>query len=233
VVVEAEPPAGWVAAEIAQPPLASGSGASFVGWRAWRARAGSGASAESAGRAGDGEAALVTACAVTPIPGWVEDMRAAVTYRTTALAAAAAERVVGAPVEARETGDMPEAPAAPGGSSGRYALRVAGAPEGAASVGVARTFVAFDGDRVATCFAVCAESGSGSGSGPRGPRACDASVAAGRIAGGTAPPRPGLVVGAVTWAVHHPERSAVGAAVALSALAVLAVAARRKPRSRI
>jgi hypothetical protein len=111
------------------PPLAEGSGASWVQENAWRSP--------------DGEATLATGCVATPVPGWVEDMRPQVAARTVALAGAVAERAVGAPVDARS-----------GGGEGVLVLRPVSDLEGP-PVGSARTFVGFDGPSVVTCFAVC------------------------------------------------------------------------------
>ena len=72
--VAVDPPAGWVATELEKPKIAEGSGAVITGWTAHRSVA--------------GDAAVVSGCVATPIPGWVEDMRPAVEGRTVALAGA-------------------------------------------------------------------------------------------------------------------------------------------------
>lgn len=205
--VAAEPPAGFVPSDILPPPLAPGSGARVHAFRATRSP--------------NTDEALVSACVLTPIPGWVDDMEVALTQRTTALAAAAAERIVGAPVEPRSETD------------GRWLLRIAGAPESDPPVGTARTFLAFDGSEVATCFAVCGATSTHAHHDASHGRSCDPSVAASHIEGGTPPPPAGLVLATVTGAIHAPSRAALGAGLALAALAVLAVVTRRKPRSRI
>jgi len=202
--VVADAPPAWRPSTLEKPPLGAATGAEFTTWDAHRSP--------------EGDAALLVACIETPIPGWVEDMRPAIGGRTMAVAGAAVERITGVPVEAREDGD-------------RSVLHIAGAPEGTPRAGTARTFLAFHEDHVATCFAVCASASSAPK--PRGDLACDASVTGARIEGGTPPPAPGLVVGSVSWAVNHPLRSAAGGALLVTALGVLAVVARRKPRSRI
>ncbi|MBX3187912.1 MAG: hypothetical protein KF819_12890 [Labilithrix sp.] len=199
-----EPPPAFVAGEVAQPVLSQASGSRFTAWRATRS--------EPAGET------LLAACAATPIPGWVDDMRASVDARTTGLTSAAGERMVGAPLEAH-----------PDGKGGLLLL----APGGGATAtehGIARTFIGFDGHDLVTCFAACT---SRAPVHRGGSRTCDASVASARVEGGTEPPRPGLVLGSVTWAVHHPARTASCGAVLVAALGTLAVVARRRPRSRI
>lgn len=198
--VVAEAPSAWATASVAQPPLAAGSGARFTQWEATRSP--------------DGDTTLVRACVLTPIPGWVSDMRTAVEARGNALAMATAERMTGAPAERRE-------------ENGRSLVRTMGAPESAPPIGRVRTFLGFDDHEVATCFAVCTTRGPSAGA------ACESSVGTAQLEGGTAPPEPGLVVGAASWAVHHPLRTAAGSALAACVLGVLAVVVRRRPRSRI
>jgi hypothetical protein len=201
--VVADAPPAWIAADVAQPPLASGSGARFTQWDAQESPA--------------HDARLVRACVSTPIPGWVADMRTAVEARGDALAMATAERMSGAPAERREVG-------------GRSVVRAMGAPESDPPIGVVRTFLGFDDHEVATCFAVCiAKSAMAKGAGAT----CESSVGTAQLEGGTAPPSPGLLVGAASWAVHHPLRTAGGSALAACVLGVLAVVVRRRPRSRI
>lgn len=201
--VVAEAPPAWVAADVAQPPLASGSGARFTQWEAL----------ESPAR----DARFTRACVSTPIPGWVSDMRAAVEARGNALAMATAERMGGAQTERRE-------------ENGRSLVRTMGAPESEPPIGVVRTFLGFDDHEVATCFAICiAKSAMAAGA----KASCESSVATAQLGGGTAPPSPGLLVGAASWAVHHPRSTAAGSALAACMLGVLAVVVRRRPRSRI
>jgi hypothetical protein len=160
---------------------------------------------------------LLAACVATPIPGWVEDMRATVDARTTGMAAAAAGRMAGVPLEAH-----------PDETPGRYVLVAPGGGPSPAQHGIARTFIGFDDQSVVTCFATCT-----SRIPTRAPRACDAGILNARLTGGTEPPRPGLALGTVTWAVHHPARTALFGAALVSGLAVFAVVSRRRPRSRI
>ncbi|MBX3202292.1 MAG: hypothetical protein KF894_29455 [Labilithrix sp.] len=196
------PPAGWSAtAELPKPKIADSAGASLVAW--------------SAHRSADGDAALVSGCVATPIPGWVEDMRPAVEGRTVALAGASAAAITGAPVDAR--------PGADGIFELRAVSELAGPP-----IGHARTFVGFDDARVLTCFATCV----GTRATPS-PRACDASVVAARLEGSSPPPAAGLALRGATWAVHHPRPTALGAGALAATLAVVALVTRRRPRSRI
>ena len=206
-IVVAETPPSWVAADVAQPPLAGTSGARFTQWEAVRSP--------------DGSAALVRACVETPIPGWVPDMRTAVEARANALAMATAERTSGAQAERRDEGHRP-------------LVRTMGAPEGSPPIGAARTFLGFDDHEVATCFAVCTTKSVAHPASPHPLQpTCESAVASAHLTGGTNPPKPGLVVGAASWAVHHPVRTAAGSAFAACVLGVLAVVVRRKPRSRI
>jgi hypothetical protein len=200
--VTAEPPSGWVAAEIASPKIAESAGAVMIDWRA--------------ARSPEDSAAFVTGCVATPIPGWVEDMRPAIDARTTALAGASAAMITAAPIDmradARET---------------LFVLRAAN-DLGGPPIGSARTFLGFDESRVFTCFATCADR-------PRAgaPRhdACARSVLTARLDGSSTPPRPGLGLRGVTWAVHHPRPTALGGGVIVLLAGILAIAARRRPRS--
>src|SRR5262249_2455952 len=90
-----------------------------------------------------GQDALVSGCVATPIPGWVEDMRAPVDARAIALAGAVAAKITRAPMDAR-----------PDGANG-FDLRKA-SDLGGTPIGTARTFIGFDSSRVFTCFVVCA-----------------------------------------------------------------------------
>jgi len=207
--VATEPPPGFIeaATEVAQPPIGgrdSPTGSVLTQWVASRSPV--------------TKQTLLLGCVATPIPGWVDDMRPTVEARTLALLDASAERAVGAPVETRS-------------ASGHLSLRTVGAPEGAPFVGIGRTFVGFGEHDVVTCFAACVV--------PKGtsdatsPRACDASVLAARLDGDRAPPPSGIVLGALTWAVHHPATALTWGGVLAFALGVVAVASRRRPRTRI
>lgn len=208
VALGGEPPPGFEAAtEVAQPAIGgrdSPSGSVFTQW--------------DASRSPSTKQTLLVGCVSTPIPGWVDDMRPTVDYRTVALLNASAERVVGVPVETRD-------------GSGHFSLRPVGAPEGAPFVGIGRTFVGFGEHDVVTCFAACVV--------PKGRvdattrRTCDASVLAARLQGDRAPPPSGIVLGGLTWAVHHPGTAVTWGGVLTFALGVVAVASRRRPRSRI
>lgn len=207
VVGAAAPPPGWVGASVAQPPIGAGSGATFTQWLAWRAPS--------------ANETLLVGCVATPIPGWVEDMRPTVDFRTVSLMNASTERVVGVPVETRD-------------ATGHFSLRPVGAPEDAPRVGIGRTFVGWSEHEVVTCFATCAvPQGAAAAPAPSTVRACDASVLRARLEGSRAPPPPGLVLGAATWAVHHPSTAVAWGAVLVIALGTMAVALRRRPRSRI
>ncbi|CAN5827453.1 hypothetical protein BH11MYX4_BH11MYX4_56030 [soil metagenome] len=175
--VAAEPPPGWLTADVARPALGGGSDAVVTQWTALRPHAG-----------GEG---LLLGCVATPIPGWVEDMRPAVEARTASLAASSADRLAGGDAAAHT-----------------------------------RTFVGWTPREVVTCFATCAA--------PKGQRrACDASVDAARLDVGSSPPPPGVGLGAVTWAVHHPSETVVWGGVFTFFVAAVAVLSRRRPRSRI
>jgi hypothetical protein len=201
--VAAEPPAGWTdaTAEIAQPPIGTGSGSTFTQWGARRSTL-------------SGETLLV-GCASTPIPGWVEDMRLATEARTTGLMNASVQRVVGFPIETRD-------------EPGRFSLRPVGAPESTPRIGTARTFIGWDAHDVVTCFAACLSTREAAE-----PRACDASVLGAHLERTTSPPPPGVALGAATWAVHHPATAVTWGGALAFALGVVAVASRRRPRSRI
>jgi hypothetical protein len=204
--VATELPPGWVeaAADVPRPPIGTGSGSAFTQWQAWRAP--------------QTRETLLLGCVATPIPGWVDDMRPSVDARTVSVMNASVERVVGVPVETR---DM----------SGHFVLRPVGSPEGSPWVGIGRTFVGWDEHHVLTCFASCATPEHGNRADVR--RICDPSVLAARLDGAMPPPPPGVALGAVTWAVHHPGTSVRWGAVLVFALGVISVASRRKPRARI
>jgi hypothetical protein len=202
--VAAEPPPGWLAADVAAPRIAESAGAEWTSFRASHPT--------------DEAAALVSGCVATPIPGWVEDMRPAVEWRTTALAGAAAERITGVPMDARAD------------TRGTFSLRAASQLQGPA-IGMARTFVGFDASRVFTCFVTCAARAPGEAVGER--LDCERSVIEATLEGSTPPPRAGLALRGVTWAVHHPRPAAVGGGALVAAVGMLAVITRRRPRSRL
>ncbi|AKV03441.1 hypothetical protein AKJ09_10104 [Labilithrix luteola] len=151
----------------------------------------------------------------TPIPGWVEDMRPVVEARTTGLLLSTSERASGAAVVPTHQGAS-------------LALDFADAPPGRAGLG--RTFIGFGDARVATCFVTCVASRHRPS---EWPLACTGVVEAARLEGGEPPPPPGVVLGAATWAVHHARTTASISAVTVTILGVLAVATRKKPRSRV
>lgn len=167
----------------------------------------------SASRAPDDGAAMVAACVAAPVPGWVDDMRPAFAARTVALAGATAERIVGFPVEASDAGE-------------RLALHPVGRAEPV--LGAARTFLGFDDAHAATCFVVCAARREPNAAST----ACNEVVMRARLEGGGPPPRPGVALRAVTWAVHNPRPTALAFGVTTVLAGVLAVATRRKPRGR-
>jgi hypothetical protein len=199
--VAATPPPGWVVTEIEKPKIAKSAGAAFTTW--------------TAARSSTDDAAFVTGCVATPIPGWVEEMRPAVEGRTVALAGASASTITGAPIDARP------------GNDGMLDLRAASDLAGPV-IGHARTFVGFDESRVLTCFATCA---SKKGDAP--PPGCHHSVFGARLEGALPPPQPGLALRSATWAIHHPRPVTLGVFGSIALAAVLAVAARRRPRSRM
>ena len=204
-----EAPPGFVEASgtVTQPAIGgrdSPSGSVFTQWNAWRSPA--------------TRQTLLLGCVATPIPGWVEDMRPTVDARTLALLDASAERVVGAPIETRT-------------APGHLGLRTVGAPEGAPLVGIGRTFVGFGEHDVVTCFAACVVPKAAAPATVS--RTCDASVRAARLVGDRAPPPSGVVLGALTWAVHHPGATVTWGGFLTFALGVVAVVSRRRPRSRI
>lgn len=205
VALHRELPPGWVEAapEVPRPPIGS-AGSVFTQWQAWRS-----VSADET---------LLVGCVATPIPGWVDEMRPTVEARTVTIMNASVERVVGAPVETRN-------------SSGDFVLLRVGAPEGSPWVGIGRTFVGWDAHNVLTCFASCVSSKHDNR--PDVQRICDSNVLASRLDDSMPPPPAGRALEAVTWAVHHPAKSVRWTAVLVFALGVVAVASRRKPRSRI
>ncbi len=203
--VAAELPPGWIdgTAAVPRPTIGTASGSVFTQWQAWRSPS--------------THETLLLGCMATPIPGWVDDMRPAVDARTVSVMNASVERVVGAPVE---TFDM----------SGHFGLRAVGSPAGSAGLGIGRTFVGWDEHNVLTCFAACTAPQERSADARR---TCDPSVLSSSLDHAMPPPSPGLVLGALTWAVHHPSTTASWGAALVFALGVIAVTSRRKPRSRI
>jgi hypothetical protein len=167
----------------------------------------------SARRSTTADTAFVAGCVATPIPGWVDDMAPAVEGRTVALAGAVAAKITEGPIDARKSGDA-------------FELRSANDLSGPV-IGQARTWVGFDDARVFTCFASCASKRS-----TVAPE-CEAPVRDARLEGSLPPPRPGLALGTVTWAVHHPRPAALGGLGFVVALGIVAVVFRRRPRSRI
>lgn len=163
-------------------------------------------------RAGEGDV-LLLACVAAPIPGWIEDMRPSIEARSFAFAMTSSRKVVGADFE-------------PKLELGHVSLVSSGA-----SVGTTRTFLGWSAaSEVVTCFATCAT--------PQvvahpGPRVCDASVAAARLAGDAPPPAPGIGLRATTWAIHHSRPTLAWGAALTICLAALAIVMRRRPRSRI
>jgi hypothetical protein len=122
--VAVEAPPAWLAGDVARPPLAESSGATWSSWKAWRS--------------GEKDAVLVTGCFAAPVPGWVEDMRPAFTGRVVSLAGATAAQITGFAVETFPEGEA-------------LGLRAAG---GGPTVGFTRTFLGFGGSNVHSCFVV-------------------------------------------------------------------------------
>lgn len=157
----------------------------------------------------DEGATITIGCVATPVPGWVEDMRPAVEARTVALAGASAARASGKPIDAK-TDDH-----------GGFVLRSVNDLEGP-PVGSARTWIGFDAHRVHTCFATC--------TGARF-ESCRHAVDGARLEGTSPPPAPGLALGVVTWAVHHPAPFAMGAGALVLLAGIVAIVTRRRPRT--
>ena len=204
VALHRELPPGWVEVAAEVPRPPIGSSSTFTQWQAWRSPV--------------TNETLLVGCVATPIPGWVDDMRPTVEARTVNVMNASVERVVGAPIETRDL-------------VGHFGLRLVGAPEGSPWIGVGRTFVGWDEHNVLTCFVSCASSKHDNRADVQ--RICDSNVLASRLDDGMAPPPPGVALRAVTWAVHHPATSVRWGGVVVFALGVVAVASRRRPRSRI
>ena len=163
-----------------------------------------------------GDAFLVRGCVAAKIPGWVEDMRPALEARSVALLGAATERATALPTDAR-----------PAGAPGLFELRPA-AHLGAPPTGTGRSILGFGAQsEVLTCFASCV-----SRAGPP-PEACESAVVGAHLSADLPPPPPGLLLGATTWAVHHPRPFAGGAAAVVVASMALALALRPRPRARI
>lgn len=162
-----------------------------------------------------GDAFLVRGCVAARIPGWVEDMRPAIEARGVALLGAATERATGLPTDAR-----------PGPSPGLFELRPAARLD-AGPTGTGRSTLGFGEGEVLTCFASCVGR-----AGPP-PEACESAVVGAHLSADLPPPPPGLLLGATTWAVHHPRPFAGGAGAVLVASIALVLALRPRPRSRI
>lgn len=201
--VVAEPPPSWIAAEVTAPPIAEGTGAKVVAWRAWRA-----AKDETAR-----DPTFVRACIATAIPGWVEDMRPATEMRMVGIVASTAERLANAPIEARNEGGM-------------LLLYAAGTHGQSGRLGVSRAFLGFDEAHLYTCFAMCVAKTPSADA-----VACDANAEHAVLEGSTPPPHPGLALSAVTWGIHHPRETATTAAVLTLLGGVLAITTRRRPRA--
>ena len=196
-------PSGWSEAADVAPPKVSTS-ATLTSFRALVAPG--------------GDEVLVRGCIASSIPGWVEDMRPAIEARTLALVGAATEKATGAPVDARKEGDV-------------FALRPAARLDGP-RIGIGRPFVGFDDAHVVTCFASCVARPSRGG--PTGRvNGCESAVLGAHLSPDPPPPAPGMLLGAVTWAVHHPRSFTEGAGLLVGAAVVLALLFRPRPRSHI
>lgn len=156
-----------------------------------------------------GETVLLRGCVASSIPGWVEDMRPAVEARTIALVGAATEKATGLPMDARREGEA-------------FALRPAARLDGA-RIGIGRPFVGFDDGRVLTCFASCVTRTRSEGDRSAPPLACESAVLGAHLSPDLPPPPPGMLLGAVTWAVHHPRSFAEGAGLVVGAAILLAL----------
>jgi hypothetical protein len=126
----AEPPAAWVAADVARPPLAESSGAEWVSWNAWSAP--------------EKEGTLVAGCFAAAVPGWVEDMRPAFSGRVVSIAGATGAQIAGFGVETFPVAE---------GARDSLGLRATG---GGTTVGYTKTFLGFGGTNAYSCFVVCA-----------------------------------------------------------------------------
>lgn len=171
--------------------------------------------------ASDGSAGVyVASCLATEIPGWVEEARPFVAARVHGLAAHLAGVAASEVVALRPLGPdglLGVAPVAPG-------------PAVSDAIGTARTFIGFDGARLVTCGATCVRRPHERGA--PGPAFCEAALASLRLEGTTAPPPPGLLLGMVADAVQHPSDVVGGACGAAFLLACVAIATRRRPRTR-
>lgn len=199
--------------ELLPPPVSGAAGSELVGFTASELPMGP---------------LLVSACVATPIPGWVEDLRAPVAARAHAWTAKLAEAITGAPMELREAHESGE----------EAVLEVHAVAGETRSRGLARILVGFDeegGARVLTCGVVC---GMRRGRRPEeanieAERACEAAVRSARLVGDAPAPAPGKALAAVAWGVHHPLPVAAGG-ISLAGVALLAlVLGRRRPRSRL
>jgi len=168
-----------------------------------------------------GDTILVRGCVASSIPGWVEDMRPAVEARTLALVGAATEKATGLPMDARREGDL----------DGAFALRPAARLDGPRT-GIGRPFVGFDDGHVFTCFASCVTRARAGRDEVRPSLACESAVLRAHLSPDPPPPPPGMLLGAVTWAVHHPRSFAEGAGLLVGAVIVLALLCRPRASRR-
>jgi len=223
---------------------------------------------------------FVRACVTTRIPGWIEELRPVISERTDAFAASVAERLTGRTVKARRiAGDelqitfineTPDSRAART-EQARVDNSVSHAPidtleartpdGGAASDGVARTFLGWGESTAVSCFALCLPSRDAepasesplSNVADNAPTAeilhtaqntqrqvvgasCRARLSAASLAHESgisgAPPPPGALLGALAAGVHHPSLC-VGLGLGfVVALSALCMASRPKPRLR-
>lgn len=194
---------------IERPPIAESSGAEWTSFQAWKDAAGS--------------TTILAGCVATPIPGWVEDMRPAVEGRTIALAGAACRRATHEPIETRAAdGALILHRVAPSGMD-------ASANRAPEVLGIAKTFIGFDdSSRVVTCFAGCVTKSIDTR--PSAP--CDAAIRGAVLEGDRPPPRPSWLLEGVTWSIHHPRPFVATGAAIVSAIALLAIVSRRRPRFR-
>lgn len=211
------PPEGWVAASIEAPKLAEGSHASFTEFRSWHSP--------------DGLDVLAEGCVATPIPGWVEDMRDAVTSRTVGLVLTTANQISSEPL----TVDLGVRPFRILALDDKNGANEAAGRANHADRGRAQTFLGFSGSseaspRVFTCFSMCVRPTGAEG---EAASACATRVAESRLEGSGEPPPPGIFLGTASWAVRHPADVFYGAVGAVALASVWAVAGRRKPRARI
>jgi hypothetical protein len=201
-------PSGWVPAELSPPDLASAEQVHVLTWQAWR----------PPGIPPEGPA-LVTACFAGRTSAWTPEAEPVVLERLGAVVSSTALRV--SKVGQRRVASTEHLGA-------MTSERLEGVGDAADRL-VAKTFLGFvdagDGSpgSLAGCFALCTMDLP----------ACEPSVErAGVDAAFVAPPPPTLAVRAVVAMAHHPSLSAASA-LTLSLLAgVIAVATRRRPRTK-